>query len=149
MGKSCEQNLDISRYITGYSGVHSLEKRSYGTHHLYEHPSALATGLQHSWKCLPWLQTSQGRHPLVTIRTSNGDISWGNPHLHHRAHKQVVKQGISLLHLEAGGAKKMLTFWSFRHIPDLNPRWISSEDPRQRNHRNNAKTRRNIGNGKS
>jgi hypothetical protein len=37
-------------------------------------------------------------------------------------------------------AKKMLTFRSFRHIPDIAPRQISSEDPRQRIHRNNAKT---------
>jgi len=28
-------------------------------------------------------------------------------------------------------AKKMLTLWSFRHIPDITPRQISSEDPRQ------------------
>ena len=42
-------------------------------------------------------------------------------------------------------SKKMLTFWSFHHIPDIAPRQISSEDPRQRNHRNNAEMRRNIG----
>ncbi len=41
-------------------------------------------------------------------------------------------------------AKKMLTFWSFHHIPGIGPRRISSEDPRQRNHRNNAETRRNM-----
>jgi hypothetical protein len=41
-------------------------------------------------------------------------------------------------------AKKMLNFRSFRHIPDIASRRILSEDPRQRNHSNNAKTRRNI-----
>jgi len=46
-------------------------------------------------------------------------------------------------------AKKMPTLWSFRHIPDITPRQIYSEDPRQCNHRNNAKTRRNIGDDKS
>ena len=45
--------------------------------------------------------------------------------------------------------KKMLTFQSFCHIPDIAPRRISSEGPRQRNHRNNAETRRNIGGDKS
>jgi hypothetical protein len=38
-------------------------------------------------------------------------------------------------------AKKMLTFWSFRHIPDIAPQRISSEDHLQRNHCSNAKTR--------
>ncbi len=104
MGTSCEQNLDISRCITGYSGLHSLEKWLHGTHHLQKHPSALMISLQHSWKHLPRLQTSQRRHPLVTIRSSDGDVSWGNPCLHHHAHWRVVKQCISLLHLEAGGA---------------------------------------------
>jgi hypothetical protein len=43
-------------------------------------------------------------------------------------------------------AKKMLTFRSFRHtIPDIAPWRISSEGPRQCNHRNNAETRQNIG----
>jgi len=46
-------------------------------------------------------------------------------------------------------SKKMLTFRSFHHIPDIAPRQISSEDPRQRNHRNNAEMRRNIGGDKS
>ena len=42
-------------------------------------------------------------------------------------------------------AKKMLTHRSFQRIPDIAPRVVSNEDPRQRNHRDNAKTRRNIG----
>ena len=42
-------------------------------------------------------------------------------------------------------AQKMLTHISFRTIPDLAPRVVSNEDPRQRNHRDNAETRRNIG----
>jgi len=44
-----------------------------------------------------------------------------------------------------GVAQQMLTHRSFRAIPDITPRVVSNEDPRQRNHRNNAKTRRNIG----
>ncbi len=102
-GTSCEQNLDISRCITGYSGVYSLEKWSRGTHHLQKYPSALAIGLQLIRKRLPWLWTSQNRHPLVAIRSSNGDVSWGNPSLHHHAHRQVVEQRISLLHSKTGG----------------------------------------------
>ncbi len=59
-------------------------------------------------------------------------------------------------------AKRMLNFCSFRHIPDIHPRRIliddspgihprriSTDDPRQRNHRNNAKAKRNIGCNKS
>jgi hypothetical protein len=42
-------------------------------------------------------------------------------------------------------AQKMLTHRSFRTIPDIPPQVVSNEDPRQRNHRNNAETRRNIG----
>ncbi len=42
-------------------------------------------------------------------------------------------------------SRKMLTFLSFRHIPDIAPRRISPNDPRQRNHRDNAETRQNIG----
>ncbi len=41
--------------------------------------------------------------------------------------------------------QKMLTHRSFRTIPDVAPRVVSSKDPRQRIHRDNAKTRRNIG----
>ena len=46
-------------------------------------------------------------------------------------------------------AKKILTFWSFCHIPDIAPQRIFSEDPLQRNHCSNAKTRWNIGCNKS
>ena len=42
-------------------------------------------------------------------------------------------------------AKQMLTFRSFRTVPEITPRVVSIEDPRQRNHRDNAETRRNIG----
>ena len=42
-------------------------------------------------------------------------------------------------------AKQMLTFRSFRTVPNIAPRVVSNEDPRQRNHRDNAETRRNIG----
>jgi hypothetical protein len=46
-------------------------------------------------------------------------------------------------------AKKMPTFWSFHHIPDIAPRQISLEDPRQRNHGNNAKMRQDFERNKS
>jgi hypothetical protein len=42
-------------------------------------------------------------------------------------------------------AKKMLMHWLFRTIPDIATRVVSNEDPRQCNHPDNAKTRRNIG----
>ena len=42
-------------------------------------------------------------------------------------------------------SQKMITHRSFRTIPDIAPRVVSNEDPRQRNHRDNAETRRNIG----
>jgi len=41
-------------------------------------------------------------------------------------------------------SKRMILHRSFRHIPEIDPR-ISPHDPRQRNHPNNAETRRNIG----
>jgi hypothetical protein len=41
--------------------------------------------------------------------------------------------------------EQMLTFRSFRTIPEIAPRVVLIEDPRQRNHRDNAKTRQNIG----
>jgi hypothetical protein len=59
-------------------------------------------------------------------------------------------------------ATRMLNFHSFRHIldihpwriliddpPGIHPRRISTDDPQQRNHCNNAKTKRNIGCNKS
>jgi hypothetical protein len=42
-------------------------------------------------------------------------------------------------------SQKMLTHRSFHTIPDVAPRVVLNDDPRQRNHRDNAKTRRNIG----
>ena len=42
-------------------------------------------------------------------------------------------------------AQRMLTHRSFRTIPDLAIRHVSIDDPRQRNHRDNAETRRNSG----
>ena len=42
-------------------------------------------------------------------------------------------------------SRRMLTFMSHRHIPDMEPRRISHLDPRQRNHPNNVETRRNVG----
>jgi len=44
-------------------------------------------------------------------------------------------------------AKKMPTFWSFHHIPNIAPRQISLEDPRRAT--NNAKMRRNFERNKS
>ncbi len=41
-------------------------------------------------------------------------------------------------------SKRMILHRSFGHIPEIDPR-ISPHDPRQRNHPNNAETRRNIG----
>ena len=41
-------------------------------------------------------------------------------------------------------SKRMIRFTTHRHIPDLEPR-VSHLDPRQRNHPDNAETRRNIG----
>jgi len=41
-------------------------------------------------------------------------------------------------------AKKMLSCQNFRHIPDVNKR-IPPDDPRIRNHPNNAETRKNVG----
>ena len=38
---------------------------------------------------------------------------------------------------------KMLKFETHRHVPD--PKRISHMDPRQRNHKDNAETRKNIG----
>ena len=46
-------------------------------------------------------------------------------------------------------AKQMLTFRSFRRIPDIGPRVASIEDPWQKNHRDNAETKRNIGGDRS
>ena len=40
--------------------------------------------------------------------------------------------------------KKMITFWSFCHFPDIAPQRISSQDPRQHNHCNKTKMRTNI-----
>ncbi len=45
-------------------------------------------------------------------------------------------------------SKRMIQFQFFRHIPDIEPR-VSHLDPRQRNHPNNAETRRNIGSNRS
>ena len=41
-------------------------------------------------------------------------------------------------------AQRMLRFFTDRHIPDIDP-VISHMDPRQRNHPDNAETRRNVG----
>ncbi len=38
----------------------------------------------------------------------------------------------------------MLTFWLFQTIPEIAPQVVLIEDARQRNHRNNAKTRQNM-----
>ncbi len=42
-------------------------------------------------------------------------------------------------------AKQMLTFKSFRTIPDITPFIVSIKDPRQQNHRDNVKARQNFG----
>ncbi len=42
-------------------------------------------------------------------------------------------------------AKQMLMFWSFQTILEIAPRVVLIEDPWQRNHRDNAETRQNIG----
>jgi hypothetical protein len=41
-------------------------------------------------------------------------------------------------------AKRMLLCQNFRHIPDIHTR-VQQDDPRIRNHPDNAETRKNIG----
>ncbi len=41
--------------------------------------------------------------------------------------------------------KQMLMFRLFQMIPEIAPSVVSIKDPRQRNHRDNAETRQNIG----
>ena len=45
-------------------------------------------------------------------------------------------------------SQRMLRVISHRHIPDIEPR-VSHLDPRQRNHPDNAETRRNVGGNSS
>jgi hypothetical protein len=80
-----------------------------------------------------------GEIPVYTIMLIG---RWSSDAFLHYIRKQVEQFSRNVL-------KKMLTFQSFCHIPDIAPRRISSEGPRQRNHRNNAETRRNIGGDKS
>ena len=63
-----------------------------------------AITLQLIWKRLPRLRTSQSGYPLVAIRSSNGNVSWGNPRLHHHAHWHVVERCFFLLQPKTGGA---------------------------------------------
>ena len=63
-----------------------------------------AISLQLIWKRSPRLRTSQSGYPLVAIRSSNGNISQRNPHLHHNAHWHVVERCFSLLQPKIGGA---------------------------------------------
>jgi hypothetical protein len=48
-----------------------------------------------------------------------------------------------------GVSKQMIKFRSFRMTPDNAPHVVSNEDPRQRNHCDNAETRNNIGRNRS
>ena len=63
-----------------------------------------AISLQLIWKRSPRLRTSQSGYPLVAIRSSNENVYWGNPRLHHHAHWHVVERCFSLLQPTTGGA---------------------------------------------
>jgi hypothetical protein len=63
---------------------------------------------------------------------------WSSGAFLHYIRKQVEQ---FLRHI----AKQMLTFRSFWKIPEIAPRVVLIEDPRQHNHRDNAKMRHNIG----
>jgi hypothetical protein len=45
-------------------------------------------------------------------------------------------------------SKQIIQFCYFWSIPDIAPRVVSSEDPRQCNHRDNVETRHNVGGNK-
>jgi hypothetical protein len=62
---------------------------------------------------------------------------WSSDAFLHYIRKQVMEFSQNV-------AKKMLSCQKFWHIPDIHTR-IQSENPRIRNHPNNAKTRRNVG----
>ena len=104
MGMSCEQNLDMSKSITGYFSVHSLAKWLHRIPHLQKCPSTLVISLCHNRKRLSQLWTSQSRNSLSANEGSNGHVSQWSPRLHHNAPRQVVKQRFPLLHLETDWA---------------------------------------------
>jgi hypothetical protein len=86
-----------------------------------------------------WVEMHPGKIPIYTIMLIG---RWSSDAFLCYIRKQVEQ----FVHKVA---KKMLTFCSFRYtIPDIAPRRISSEDPRQCNHHNNAETRQNIGGNK-
>jgi hypothetical protein len=62
---------------------------------------------------------------------------WSSDAFLHYIRKQVMEFSQNV-------AKKMLLCQNFRHIPDVNRR-IPSDNPRIRNHPNNAETRKNVG----
>jgi hypothetical protein len=109
---------------------------SYGSARLGFEPHEVGT---HSLRSGAAMEMYLGEIPVYTIMLIG---RWSSDAFLRYIRKQVEQFSRNV-------SKKMLTFRSFRHIPDIAPRRISSDDPRQRNHRNNAETRRNIGGDKS
>ncbi len=109
---------------------------SYGSARLSFEPHEVGTHLLRSGAAM---EMYLGEIPIYTIMLIG---RWSSDAFLRCIQKQVEQFSRNV-------AKKMLIFWSFRHIPDIAPRRISSEDPRQRNHRNNAETRQKIGRDKS
>ena len=106
---------------------------SYGSARLGFEPHRVDT---HSLRSGAAMEMYLGEIPVYTIMLIG---RWSSDTFLRYIRKQVEQFSRNV-------AKKMLTFRFryFRHIPDIAPRRISSEDPRQRNHRNNVEKRRNI-----
>ncbi len=96
----------------------------------------------------PWLWAQQNWHSLPLLWCCNGNVPSRGTSVHHHAHWQIVKWHISVLYLKAGWAVLIRCCKEnadASNDPRRQPCVASNEDPRQRNHCDNAKTRRNIG----
>ena len=163
MGTSCVQNLFISRCNSGHKSVFSLEAQVDRTHHKQHNNSTPESSMCSNWQWNPWLQTPLDRNTLQEMYLGEVPIytimlmgRWSSDAFVRYICKQVEQFLCDIL-------KRMLNFCSFHHIPDIRLRRIlvvnppntihhmrvSSNDPRQRNHHDNAKKQKNIGHDKS
>jgi hypothetical protein len=131
--------------------MHGLAPQQKRSDHIAPSHNNSSCSMRNRRQCSSQFQTRRNRHALTLLRCRNGNVPRGGAGVHHHAHRQMVQRRIFALHSAASQAvlegrhSENADALIVSNIPDVAPHMVSNEDPRQRNHRENAKKRQNIG----
>ncbi len=104
MGTSSKQDLGISGYIPGHTGLRGLVPQQTGKYCLTPSASSASRSVCLCWQWSTWLWAAWYGYTLSMIWGSNGNVSHRRAGVHHYADWLMVKRCFSVTYLQTGQA---------------------------------------------